>query len=418
MVVEVRNGKEHPILSDCISSKVSRWRSEIAEMATGHPNLHPLDKRRDKILALKQGMMQNFLPSAQTDMNDTLPQTTIEEPALPADPEPRCYLVRTIPELVEQNLVGVGWVDFPFCELKDAEEAIAEIDDAYGIGRYGNQIRRFFAITEGDWIIAPLPYSIAIGRATGGMYFNQRYYDADRANMRRVIFSRDAEGRLITVPRDSFSEAFQRRLRVMGMVVNDLGEFVDEIRTALENIDRGEDYSWLHQLSAEKERQHALFRKNLLENIQSGRTNLRTGGSGLEKLVCELLRVDGYDARVLSKRHFGSFADADIQASRSDRWSNVRLLVQVKHHQGYSNAHGLNQLREIKQAHQGEYDDHQPVFLTSASVSDELRHQALKDGITVLDGSELADWIGQSIERLDRGIKEILGIYEVPAVLQ
>lgn len=347
-------------------------------------------------------------------MNEAIPTAT--SPASGMDP--KCYLVRTIAELVEQDLVGIGWVDFRFCDMADAEEAIAEIDRHYGVGRYGNQIRRFFAIAEGDWIVAPLPYSIAIGRATGGMHFDQRYYEADRANMRRVQFPRDADGRLITIPRDSFSEAFQRRLRVMGMVVNDLGEFLDDIRKALASMERGEDHSWLHHLNAEKERQHAAFRRNLLANIQSGRTNLRTGGIGLEQLVCELLQAEGYKARVLAKQHFRGSADADIQASRSDRWSTVRLLVQVKHHQGYSDAYGLNQLREIKQAHEGEYDDHQLVFLTSASVSAELRQQALKDDIIIIDGGELADWIGQNIDRLKPPTKGMLGIYEVPAVLQ
>jgi len=48
----------------------------------------------------------------------------------------------------------------------------------------------------------------------------------------------------------------------------------------------------------------------------------------------------------------------------------VKLLVQVKHHQGLTNEQGICQLKEIRKAHPGEYDDHEIVFVTSASVSE------------------------------------------------
>jgi restriction system protein len=331
--------------------------------------------------------------------------------------EPRCYLVRTIDELVNQGVVGLGWVDFRFSEIGNAEEVIRQINDDYGIGRYANQIRRFFAIAEGDLVVAPLPYCVAVGRVKGDLFFDERYYQVDRANQRRVEFPRDENGRVLTIPRDAFSEAFQRRLRVMGIAVNDLGEFSDEIVRNLTTLESGGDRAWVVRLNVEKQKQMEKFQIRLLENIQSGRTNLQAGGVGLENLVCELLRLDGYEARVLSKRHFGSFADADVEASRSERFSLVRLLVQVKHHQGFSNEHGLNQLREIRQAHPGDYDDHLPVFVTSASVSDEIKNRAEEGGIKVIDGWGLAGWIGEHVERLEKRTKESLGIYEVPAVI-
>lgn len=330
--------------------------------------------------------------------------------------EPKCYLVRTIRELVEQGIVGVGWVDHPFPELTDAEAAIHKIDADYGIGRYANQVRRFFAISEGDLVVVPLPYSVAIGRATGGMFFDERYYQQDRANQRSVVFPRDAEGRVATIPRAAFSEAFQRRLRVMGMVVNDLTEFRSDIQTALESIENGKDFSWPNRLIEEKLKKEAEFRLKLIGNIQSGRTNLLTGGTGLEDLVCELVQLEGYEARVLSKRHFGSFADADVEASRSDRWSAVKVLFQVKHHQGVSGDHGLNQLLEIRNAHVGEYDEHVRVLVTSASASEELRKRATNEGVIIIDGQALASWIGEHLDELKPETKDRLGIYEVPAV--
>jgi restriction system protein len=173
----------------------------------------------------------------------------------------------------------------------------------------------------------------------------------------------------------------------------------------------------VNQLHEEIGRQRDNFKAKLLANIQSGKTNLETGGVGLENLVSELLIVEGYTAKMLSKRHFGSYADADVLASRSDRCASVKLLVQVKHHQGYSDAHGIHQLQEIQRAHQGEYDDHQHVLVTSASVSDEVLKVAKSAGVTVIGGLELADWISEHIERLSKNTKLALGVYEVPAVI-
>lgn len=328
----------------------------------------------------------------------------------------RYYLVRTSPNLVEQGLVGVGWSDFNFSEIADPEEAIDQINNDYGVGRGGNQIRRFFHIADDDVVVAPLPYSVAIGRATGGLIFSPRDYDTDQANQRRVTFPRDLEKNIITIPRSSFSEAFQRRLRVRGMTVNDLSEFSDEIQDALDSLGRGEEHHWKNKLHQQISQQRDAFKVKLLENIQSGRTNLLTGGVGLENLVCELLTIEGYKARVLSKRQFGSFADADVLATRTDRLASVQLLVQVKHHQGQSGAYGVHQLQEIESAHKGEYSGYERILVTSGTISEELAKAAEKSGVTIVGGTELADWISEHIDRLDPETKLALGIYELPAI--
>ena len=89
----------------------------------------------------------------------------------------------------------------------------------------------------------------------------------------------------------------------------------------------------------------------------------------------------------------------------------------MKHHQGYTNAHGIHQLQEIQKAHQGEYDNHQRVLVTSASVSEEVLKTAEEANVTVIGGMQLADWISEHIEKLSKETKAGLGIYEVPAVL-
>lgn len=332
--------------------------------------------------------------------------------------ESNCYQVRTLDTLVERGIVGVGWSEFDFSSYSDAEAAIQAIrDDWGGVGRSANQIRRFFAIQDGDIVVAPIPYAVAIGVSRGGIRYDADSVGVDRANQRRVDFPRDPEGRVITIPRTALSEAFQRRLRVQGMTVNDLNEFAEEIQAIRQSQSDGKSYDWADSVRTQQKEKLESFRKRLLDNIQSGRTNLPTGGIGLQDLVQELLTLEGYEARVLSTRHFSSYADADVQASRSDRCAVVKLLIQVKHHQGFTNEHGIRQLAEIRRAHPGEYDDHQHVFLTSASVSDELRIEATKADVTVIDGAALAEWIGDSIQKLRPETKLTLGIYEVPAVI-
>lgn len=335
---------------------------------------------------------------------------------MPLPESTRCYLVRTDADLVEKSLVGVGWSELDFASMKDAEEAVKAVDGCYGIGRNANQIRRYFAIREGDLVVATLPYSVAIGLAAGGLVYDAAYYEADKVNQRRVIFPLGKDGSVAKIPRDSFSEAFQRRLRVRGMTVNDLGEFQQEIQDAYEKVSSGKDYSWNLQNAEKAGKAAEVFKKSLLQNIQSGRTNLLTGGVGLEYLVRELLQSEGYQAEVLSKHAFPGFADADVKASRSDPCATVNLLVQVKHHQGFTNEHGLAQLEEIRKHDLPEYSDHELVFCTSASTSEAFQKRAELSKVTVIDGSALVDWIAQHIDHLSPETKNSLGICEVPTV--
>lgn len=328
------------------------------------------------------------------------------------------YLVRTLPALVEKSIVGVGWSGFDFSKMETAEQAIASINAAYGIGRWANQIRRFFAIRQGDVVVSPMPYTVAIGRAEGAIFFDESYADVDRVNQRRVHFPRGKDGKILTIPRASFSEAFQRRIRVQGMTVNDLTEFGCEIQQALESLESGGIYSWTSIVAEEVAKKEEFFKKELLANIQAGKTNLRAGGIGLEKLVKELLMLDGYRAEIMSKRALGSYADADVKASRTDKCVTVQILVQVKHHQGQSGIHGIKQLEEIRRLAAAEYSDHDLVFVTSASVDVGLIDRAGDNNITVIDGYGLVDWIAEKIDRLSPGTKQALGICEVPTVVQ
>lgn len=328
------------------------------------------------------------------------------------------YLVRTIQELVEKSTIGVGWSDFDFSspEYADVEVLVNAIDKDYGIGRRGNQVRRFRQIKKGDVIIVPLPWCVAIGVADDGLFFDNNYYSKDKANQKRVKFDFDENKRLKTINRTEFSEGFQRRLRVQGMTVNDISEFKGEIDRALLNQKEGKTFSWSNSVREMLDKQKIHFKKGLFKNIQNGQTNLQAGGIGLEHLVKELLIIEGYDAEVSSKRAFPSFADADVIASKVDRFDSTELLIQVKHHRGMSDDWGIRQLEEIRNLALKEYADYRLVLITSAEILDEIKKYANEKDILTIDGHELVDWIYDNIDELDENTKTKLGICEVPTL--
>ena len=93
------------------------------------------------------------------------------------------------------------------------------------------------------------------------------------ANQRAVQY-RYKDGSLLVVPRNELSEGLQRRLRVPGSSVSNLYDFRDEI----ERLFSEESYSYSKTLQ-QKETDHLeSLRRGLLDRIQSGNTNLQTGG--------------------------------------------------------------------------------------------------------------------------------------------
>lgn len=326
-------------------------------------------------------------------------------------------MVRTQRELVEQNKVGIGWSDFNFSSLDSAELTIQKINELGSVGRRGNQIRRFFDIKEGDLVVVPLPYCIAVGEATGGMHYDKdNWYDLDKSNQLLVNFPKDVEGNIITIPRVHFTEGFQRRLRVRGITVNSLNEFAEEIRAVYEG-GADQTHPWKTKIQECRDQLSKSFKESLLNNIQSGKTNLKSGGLGLETLVSELLNIDGYETYIYAKSKFKSFADADINATRVDLLSQTELLIQVKHHAGWSGDHGIKQLLEIEKQNAEDVEGKQLVFVTSALISEEAKILAERADIIMLDGNNLVEWIESSIPKLSQDTLDKLGVIQEPGIV-
>ena len=317
----------------------------------------------------------------------------------------------------ENSVVAVGWSDVPFNKypIDQTEQLVDEVQDCYyasgnahlpTVSKKLNEVRRFHNIKNGDYIIIPFYDSIRLAIADDGILFDDGAKALDLGNQRKVryVFS---NGAIKTIPRDVLSEALQRRLRVRGSTVSDLYEFKDEI----EKFFNQETYTWTSNFEENETKLKESFKSRLMSKIKSGNTNLKTGGIGLEHLVKELLQCEGYIAKVLPKTTFQS-GDADVSAIKSDKFQETKLLVQVKHHSGYTNEWGLQQLADIKKS--PDHDDHKYILVTSADISEKVRAIAEEQSIIIVDGGELSGWILENLSKLSPDVKIKLGVSSVP----
>ncbi|QEY27206.1 hypothetical protein D0T92_08685 [Neisseria zalophi] len=164
--------------------------------------------------------------------------------------------------------------------------------------------------------------------------------------------------------------------------------------------------------------------------MRKGSIWLEAGGRGLEELIREMLKIDGYQAKIKSKKQLSGIADIDIEAKKQasgiadidtevekkNRFSKTHLLIQAKHHKGETNGHGLKQLIAYKD--KDDDVDCQKWLITTAKVSDKNKQLAEQHNINIMEGEELVDWIYESIPHLSEKTKQALGIMEIPSLLK
>lgn len=320
------------------------------------------------------------------------------------------YMVRT--RDIIDDAVNIGWgkvdlsvqTDFINIENKFIEE-YSKNDCPTSRGRKINQIKRFMNIKDGDIIIVPYYNCVRIAVA------KYKFYDGGEfGNKLKVNFFKDKSNTIISVPRLELSEKFQRRLRVRGCTVADYNEFAEEI----DKISSKDGYSYVSEIEEKFEEGIKQFKKSLLELIRKGDTHLSGGGIGLENLIKELLEIDGYYVSKTYKAEFkDSIADADIVVQKSDYiMGETQILIQVKHHDGITGVHALNQLLEIENGK--EYVYNQRVLVTSAQVEEIVKTEAEKNNIRIIEGDELVDWIYDDLQHLSEITRIKLGISSVP----
>ena len=280
-----------------------------------------------------------------------------------------------------------------------------------------NEINRFKKISNGDIIIVPYYGYVCLAIAEGKEIYDNSLIDSvDLSNQHKVKYLR-SNGEVLRIPRAELSEGLQRRLRVRGRSVSDLWEFQEEINNIYMFAE--DSYSWTNNIAIYEEEKKNQFKNTLLNNIRTGKTYLGAGGIGLEDIIVEMLQLEGYNAKKLPKNIFPTGADADIKATRSDIFSDTNLLIQVKHHQGFSSGAGIKQLLNIRpQDESNEYKEFKFVLITTANIDTSISEQCEEYDIDFLDGSQFIDWLFDLLPKLSEESQKKLCVTQVKDIYQ
>lgn len=321
----------------------------------------------------------------------------------------RVLLVRSPGVLSSQHQIGYGWPQIDFSAHASADNLMGAFRERnIDVGRKENQIRRFFNIQSGDLIVVPVNRAILLARATGIKSFGlDVHYGENRVG---AEFLRNLDGSLKRVPRDDLSNALETRLKIR-MAIAPLDEFAEELEHLYKNLENGGHSSISSQYEAQNNDLVVEVKKELLNRIQKGGTYLSSGGEGFERLVMELIELEGYSVHRPSKNHYSGIADVDIEAYREDRFTQSKLLIQVKHHQGKTDNHGVKQLAAIEE------EGVQRWLITSALIEDDTKTYAESNDVQIMDGAEFVDWLFEQAHRLKITTRSRLGLSDAPVLV-
>lgn len=321
----------------------------------------------------------------------------------------KILLVRTDKSIIQQGYVGIGWGRVDFSQYNDVNDLLKDLGD---VGKSRKNIKRFFNLKSGDIVLVPLHRSVGIGVVSGHKRFSSEDRKIDGCNQISVDFFCSDTGKVIQVPRSELTQELASRLKIR-QTIAELNDFSEEILKIIDGLKQKGSYQSSYIFFEQEETQIQKFKHELLKAITSGNTWLSAGGKGLEKLIAELLEIEGYDAHIQATNQSSDIADVDIKAFKSDRFYTSNLLIQAKHHSGVSSTHGLNQLI----AYPTDDEDTQKWLITTAKVSDETLQKAEAHQINVMQGIDLVEWIYENLNQLSVATKQKLGIIEIPQLM-
>lgn len=331
------------------------------------------------------------------------------------------YLIRSPSELLGDGLVGYGWQKVDFSRFSDTgiNELLKEIKNIYGsYGRKKNQVQRFFNLKKGDVVVVPMHRSIAIGVVGGEKSYDTKGPNkgANRVSV-EFIRNHDSSIRRISTRSNIITNALLSRLRLRqsNASINAFAEEIEQLISldpAVNNIS-----SALENKISDAEK---AFKAKLLSNLRSGKNLwLQGGGDGFEKLICELLEVEGYSTQILSKKSNAGLGDIDIEAVRGDFFKEdaTTLAIQVKHHKGETSIKALEQV--ITAITSGEVDPGAiPMVITTATFNKKTWEKARENDITLIEGEQLVDWLYGNLSKLSSDIQLQLGVMQMPTLLE
>jgi restriction system protein len=333
--------------------------------------------------------------------------------------EPEIVLVRSARELINQNQIGYGWENINFSIYSSDEDLIEDgfKKQGYNLGRKTKQIKRYFNLKKDDIVIVPVSGAIAIGIVKGLKTYHKTPVEGYSNNRIDVKYLSSNDGNMF-IPRKSLTTALQSRLKIR-MTIAILNEFKDEIKKHITSLNKGELHTWAKEVEKKESDAVDLFKKELLIRLQNGKKiGLSSGGYGLEKLVKELLEIQGYQARISAKNASSGIDDIDVIATKTNELtSDVEgLFLQVKHHNGNTNNWGIEQLKAYDISND-DYAFYRKILITTGELSDIDKKLAHDNNIIVIEGIILVDWIYDNIEKLDISTKISLGITNRPSLI-
>ncbi len=321
-------------------------------------------------------------------------------------------LVRS-PNLIDENQIGYGWKNIDFSKFETFEQLIKEGFKGVDRGRTTNQIKRYFNLKEGDYVIVPFSSSIAIAEVIGVKSYHPNENIKYSENRISVRYLKHENG--FFIPRKNLSTALQSRLKIRMSVCN-LNEFSDEINKYVESLKNNTLYTWTSEQSEKENKSIEKFKTDLLSRIRKNKEiYLKSGGIGLEYLIKEILQAKGYEVRIPAKNEKKGIQDADIIAIRNTEFCDKEgIFIQVKHHSGNTGIHGIKQIGayEIKQ---GDYSYIQRVLITTAEFKN--TEFANEQDVSVLAGMDFINWLYDNLNYLSEKSLLALGISNVPTLL-
>lgn len=325
------------------------------------------------------------------------------------------FMMVRSPKLIKNNQIGYGWNIVDFSQFDNITDLIKQGFKGVDVGRQTNQIKRYFNLKEGDYVIVPFSGTIAIAEVIG----QKSHYPITEGiqygeNRISVRYLKHNDGYFI--PRSNLSTALQNRLKIR-MTVCDLSEFSDELYKHIESIKNDKLYTWNTEQELKLQQNTEKFKADLLSRLRSNKDiNLRSGGIGLEYLIKEVLEAKGYKAHIPAKNEKSGIQDVDIIATRLSEFSEKKegIFIQVKHHAGTTDNHGIRQVAEYE-VNEDDYSQIDKVLITTADFKN--NDFANLHNVTVLAGADFINWIFDNLEYLSEDSLLALGISSLPTLL-
>ena len=331
----------------------------------------------------------------------------------------KIILVRSSRALIEKGYVGYGWKDIEFKKYNTVKELIEIGFKDTHYGRKRKQIQYFYELKKDDIVVVPVSGAIAIGIVEGTKEYEPTTTLAMSENKVKVIFFRDEDNNLMYIPREELATNLARRLKIRTSIAN-LEDFREEILIKIEGLKKKEILSWDSEIIKKEEETKKTFIQKLEQRLRTEKgLGLKAGGYGLELLIREIFEAKGFESTIPAKHDRPIGEDVDIIASKRGEFSSKgeRYLIQAKHHRGTTPRKGLDQLIAYK-----DEDDHglyfdKKILITTAIVDESLKEEAQKEGILIVEGLELSEWIFENLSLLSSKTIRKLGISFTPSFL-